>query len=395
MVMDLARVRLRNRLEHVLKHNPVVALIGPRQCGKTTLARAVAGQVPSVFFDLEHPADARRLENPMMALEPLQGLVVIDEAQLQISLAPVLRVLADRKPNPATFLLLGSASPDLVKGVSETLAGRVAFLDMAGFDLNEVGTDRWKRLWHRGGFPRSFLAEDDTASFTWRQDFIRTFLEMDLRQYGVQVAPAALRRLWNMLAHYHGQVGNSSEIGRSLGEAHSTVKRHIDILTGALVVRQLQPWHENIAKRQVKSPKLYIRDSGLMHALLNLETGADLESHPKLGASWEGFCIENILGWVGDRNAWFWGTHGQAELDLLVLHRGRRYGFEFKFSDAPGTTRSMHIAREDLKLERLFVVYPGIGGSYPLTDWAEVIAIKDLEKKIAETFGSAQTPQTL
>ncbi len=384
--MDLVRALLRNRVEQALKRNPIVALIGPRQCGKTTLAREIASKEPSVFFDLEHPTDARRLENPMTALESLQGLVVIDEAQRQPSLAPVLRVLADRKPNPATFLLLGSASPDLIKGASETLAGRIAFVEMAGFDMSEVGVDRWKRLWHRGGFPKSFLAEDEATSFAWRQDFIRTFLEMDLRQYGVQVAPTALRRLWNMLAHYHGQVGNASEIGRSLGEAYSTVKRHIDILNGALVVRQLQPWHENIAKRQIKSPKLYIRDSGLMHALLDLGTESALESHPKLGASWEGFCIENILSKVGDRNAWFWGTHAQAELDLLVMHQGHRIGFEFKYADAPGTTRSMHIAREDLKLEKLFVVYPGVGGSYPLTDWAEVVAIEDLEKRLVETF---------
>ncbi len=384
--MQILRTRLKKQLKQAFKSNPIVALMGPRQCGKTTLARDIAAEVPSVFFDLEHPADARRLENPMTALESLRGLVVIDEAQRQTNLAPVLRVLADRKASPATFLLLGSAAPELVRGVSETLAGRVAFMDMAGFDLEEAGVDQWKRLWQRGGFPRSFLAENDAASFTWRQDFIRTFLEMDLRQYGVQVAPPALRRLWNMLAHYHGQVGNTSEIGRSLGEAHTTVKRHIDILTGALVLRQLQPWHENIAKRQVKSPKLYIRDSGLMHALLNLGSGADLESHPKVGASWEGFCIETILSRVGERNAWFWGTHGQAELDLLVFHRGRRFGFEFKFADAPGTTRSMHIARADLKLEKLFVVYPGSGGSYPLTDWAEVIAIGDLESRVTEMF---------
>jgi predicted AAA+ superfamily ATPase len=311
---------------------------------------------------------------------------VIDEAQRQVNLAPVLRVLADRKPNLATFLLLGSASPELIKGVSETLAGRVAIVDMAGFNISEVGIDRWKSLWQRGGFPRSFLAEEGAASFSWRQDFIRTFLEMDLRQYGVQVAPVALRRLWNMLAHYHGQVGNASEIGRSLGEAYSTVKRHIDILSGALVVRQLQPWHENIAKRQVKSPKLYVRDSGLLHALLGLESWQELESHPKLGASWEGFCIETILSQIGERQAWFWGTHGQAELDLLVMHQGRRIGFEFKYADAPGTTRSMHIAHEDLHLEKLYVIYPGSGGSYLLNEWAEVIAIGDLLNRLTMIF---------
>lgn len=359
-----------------------MALTGPRQCGKTTLARVIAKRRQAVFFDLEHPTDARRLENPMTTLEGLRGLVVIDEAQLHPGLAPVLRVLADREANPATFLLLGSASPDLVKGTSESLAGRIAFVDMSGFDLAEVGADSWRGLWHRGGFPKSFLAKDEEGSFAWRQDFIKTFLERDLRNMGIQVPAATLRRLWNMLAHYHGQVGNAAEIGRSLGESNMTAKRHIDILTGALVVRQLQPWHENIGKRQVKTPKIYIRDTGLLHALLELPSSAAVEGHPKLGASWEGFCIENILGWMGERTAWFWSTHSQAELDLLVFHQGRRIGFEFKFSDAPGLTRSMHIAREDLKLDRVYVVYPGAGGSYPLSDWAEAVAIRDLEKTI-------------
>ena len=360
----------------------MVALIGPRQCGKTTLARVIAKRREATFFDLEHPTDARRLENPMTTLEDLRGLVVIDEAQLNPALAPVLRVLADRDPNPATFLLLGSASPDLVKGTSESLAGRIAFVEMSGFDLGEAGSESWRELWHRGGFPKSFLAKDLESSFAWRQDFIKTFLERDLRNMGVQVPAASLRRLWNMLAHYHGQVGNASEIGRSLGESNMTVKRHIDILTGALVVRQLQPWHENIGKRQVKSPKIYIRDSGILHALLELSSPAAVEGHPKLGASWEGFCIENILGWLGERTAWFWSTHSQAELDLLIFHSGRRIGFEFNFSDAPGLTRSMHIAREDLKLDKLIVVYPGVGGSYRLSEWVEVVAIQDLERAV-------------
>lgn len=318
----------------------------------------------------------------MTALEPLSGLVVIDEAQLHSGLAPVLRVLADREANSATFLLLGSASPDLVKGASESLAGRIAFVDMSGFDLAETGGGSWRGLWHRGGFPKSFLARDAATSFAWRQDFIKTFLERDLRNMGINVPAAGLRRLWNMLAHYHGQIGNAVEIGQSLGVSNMTVKRHIDILTGALVIRQLQPWQENLGKRQVKSPKCYIRDSGLLHALLELATESAVEGHPKLGASWEGFCIENILGWLGERNAWFWSTHSGAELDLLVFHQGRRLGFEFKFSDAPGLTRSMHTARQDLKLDRLFVVYPGAGGSYPLAEWAEVVAIQDLESAI-------------
>jgi predicted AAA+ superfamily ATPase len=385
-MQDLPRPRLAARVEEALRRSPIVALIGPRQCGKTTLARMLAAGTDATFLDLEHPADARRLENPFTTLEPLTGLVIIDEAQLHPGLAPVLRVLADRRPGPARFLLLGSASPDLVKGTAESLAGRVAFVDMGGFDLSEVGQERWRELWHRGGLPRSFLAEDDAASFAWRQDFIRTFLERDLRQYGIQVPAVALRRLWSMLAHYHGQVGNAAEIGRSLGESHTTVRRHIDLLTGALVVRQLQPWYENLGKRQVKSPKLYVRDSGLLHALLELGTGDAVAGHPKLGASWEGFCVEEVLRRTGERNAWFWGTHGQAELDLLVFHGGKRFGFEFKFADAPGLTRSMHVAREDLKLDRLFVVYPGSGGSFPLADWAEVVAIRSLDDRLAEVL---------
>jgi uncharacterized protein len=381
-MLGLPRSAKLAQVEQALERSPVVALTGPRQCGKTTLARVIAKRREAVFFDLEHPTDARRLENPMTTLQALKGLVVIDEAQMHPGLAPVLRVLADREDNPATFLLLGSASPDLVKGVSESLAGRIAFVDMSGFDLAETGAEAWRVLWNRGGFPRSFLAKDGDASFAWRRDFIRTFLERDLRNLGIQVPAPSLRRLWSMLAHYHGQVGNAAEIGRSLGESNMTVKRHIDILTGALVVRQLQPWHENLGKRQVKTPKIYIRDSGILHALLELHSEAAVDGHPKLGASWEGFCIENILGWLGERNAWFWSTHSQAELDLLVFHRGLRIGFEFKFSDAPGLTRSMHIARADLKLDRLLVIYPGAGGSYPLADWAEVVAIRDLEKAV-------------
>ncbi len=387
-MQGVPRSRILTLIEQALDRNPVVALTGPRQCGKTTLARVLAKRREAFFFDMEHPTDARRLENPMTALQDLSGLVVIDEAQLHPGLSPVLRVLVDRESNPAQFLLLGSASPDLVKGTSESLAGRIGFVDMSGFDLAEVGAGSWRGLWHRGGFPKSFLARDPDASFSWRTDFIRTFLERDLRNMGVQVPAASLRRLWNMLAHYHGQIGNASEIGRSLGESNMTVKRHIDILTAALVVRQLQPWHENLGKRQVKSPKLYIRDSGILHALLELDSVTAVEGHPKLGASWEGFCIENILTWMRERNAWFWSSHSHAELDLLVFHRGVRIGFEFKFSDAPGLTRSTHIAKEDLKLDRLLLVYPGAGGSYRLSDWAEAVAIKDLENSVKKIMAA-------
>lgn len=384
--MVLERPSLLARIEEALERSPVVALIGPRQCGKTTLARKLAASRPSHFFDLEHPVDARRLENPMTALEPLEGLIVIDEAQLHSGLAPVLRVLADRPGNRARYLLLGSASPDLIQSSSETLAGRIAFVDMGGFELRETGPGNWRALWCRGGFPKSYLAANDAESAAWRRDFIRTFLERDIRQYGVQVHAATLRRLWGMLAHYHGNVGNASEIGRSLGESHTTVKRHIDVLSGALMVRQLQPWHENIGKRQVKSPKVYIRDAGILHALLDLDSSAAVEGHPKAGASWEGFCIETILGRTGDRNAFFWGTQGNAELDLLIFHKGRRLGFEIKFADAPGMTKSMRIAHEDLKLDRLFVVRPGQGPIYALDDWAEVVPIAEIPGRLGEVL---------
>ena len=319
----------------------------------------------------------------MTALEPLRGWVVLDEAQLQPGLFPILRVLADRVSSPARFLLLGSASPDLVQGVSESLAGRVAHVPMTGFTLVEVGAAALRDLWGRGGLPRSFLAATDAESAQWRDDFVRTFLERDLRRFGVQVAPLALRRFWYMVAHCHGQIWNASEIGRSLGEAHTTVKRHLDILTGALVMRQLAPWFENLGKRQVKSPKIYLRDSGLLHSLLGIPSFAALEAHPKLGASWEGFALEEVLSVMGDREAYFWSTQSGSELDLLVFRRGKRYGFEFKYADAPSMTKSLQIARQDLNLTRAFVVVPG-PQSYPLNAWAEVLSIRDLHKRIRE-----------
>jgi len=296
-------------------------------------------------------------------------------------LFPILRVLADRRPLPARFLLLGSASPDLVRGISESLAGRVALVPMSGFDLTETGARALRSLWLRGGFPRSFLADSDEESHEWRADFIQTFLERDLRRFGVQVAPTALHRFWNMVAHDHGQIWNASEIGRSLGEAHTTVKRHLDILCGAFVMRQLPPWFENISKRQVKSPKVYLRDSGLLHDLLGLRSFAALEAHPKLGASWEGFALEAILRLTGDREAYFWHTQGGAELDLLVFLHGRRFGFELKYADAPAVTKSLQVARADLKLDRALIVHPG-KKTYPLNEWAEAIGIADLPARV-------------
>ncbi len=381
MAMLVERLELLDRIRKSLKRSPVVALIGPRQCGKTTLARNLAGTPAGGYFDLERPTDLARLDQPTTALERLRGLVVIDEVQRRPDLFPVLRVLADRARTPARFLVLGSASPELIRQGSETLAGRVAFVEMGGFELGEVGAGALERLWIRGGFPRSFLARSAADSASWREDFMRTFLERDLNAMGIGVPASALRRLWMMIAHYHGQIWNASEIGRSLGEAHTTVRRHLDLLTGALVVRQLPPWFENIGKRQIKSPKVYVRDSGLLHALLGVQSRSALEGHPKSGASWEGFVLEQAIAVAGERNAYFWGTQAGAELDLLLTIGGRRIGVEMKYADAPTLTRSMHVARADLQLDRLYVVYPG-QERYALEDWAEVVPVAALQEAL-------------
>jgi predicted AAA+ superfamily ATPase len=379
----LPRPGLLALIERRLRSNPAVLLLGPRQCGKTTLAREFAARHGAEFFDLEAPGDRSRLAQPATALARLRGPVVIDEAQLQPELFPVLRVLADRRPLPSRFLLLGSASPELVTGISESLAGRVALIAMGGFGVAEVGDRSLQELWWRGGFPRSFLARSNGESRAWREDFIQTFLERDLRRFGVQVPASALRRFWSMVAHYHGQIWNASEIGRSLGEAHTTVKRHLDILCGAFVLRQLPPWFENLGKRQVKSPKVFLRDSGLLHALLGIPSFAALEGHPKLGASWEGFALEEVLRVTGDREAYFWNTQGVAELDLLVFVHGQRYGFDFKYADAPSVTKSLRIAREDLKLQRAFVVHPG-SKSFPLDEWVEAVPVSRLRQRLLQ-----------
>jgi predicted AAA+ superfamily ATPase len=338
---------------------PICALLGPRQCGKTTLAKELANKREFSFFDLESPRDQTRLLNPEMALGSLRGLVVLDEIQCRPDLFPVLRVLADRAGCPARFLILGSASPELMARSSESLAGRVEFVDLHGFDLQEVGASRWERLWHQGGFPRSFLADSESDSVAWREGFIRTFLERDLPQSGIRVPAPAMRRFWVMLAHSHGQVWNASELGRSMGLSDKTVRSYLDTLTQTYMVRQLQPWFENLGKRQVKSPKIYLRDSGLVHSLLGVQTGLDLASHPKVGASWEGFALEQVLRLTGARDAYFWATQSGAELDLLLFQEGGRVGYEFKFSERPQITRSMRIAQEDLRLAKLWVICPG------------------------------------
>lgn len=378
----IERRALRERVRRSLRDSPVVALVGPRQCGKTTLAREIAGTRRGTYFDLEDPVSLQRLAEPKTALESLGGLIVIDEVQRRPNLFPLLRVLADAARPGRRFLILGSATPDLLRQGSETLAGRIAIVDMAGFDLGEVGAAALGRLWWRGGFPRSFLARSNAASVAWRQDFIRTFLERDMLQLGVRIPPPALRRLWTMIAHWHGQIWNASEIARSLGEAHVTVKRHLDALSGALMVRQLQPWFESLGKRQVKAPKVYVRDSGLLHALLDLPSPAALDAHPKVGASWEGYVVEDLIAIAGERNAYYWRTQAGAELDLLLLLRGRRIGVEVKYADAPSMTRSMHVSIESLKLDRLYVVYPGTQ-SYRLRPGVEVLPLPLARERLA------------
>jgi predicted AAA+ superfamily ATPase len=370
----LKRFQLLARLRAGLKRGPAAALLGPRQCGKTTLARQLAGESQSTYFDLENPVDLARLSQPMTALEPLRGLIIIDEVQRHPDLFPILRVLLDRKPIRARFLILGSASPELLRQSSETLAGRMAIVEMAGFTLEELNRPDPNRLWLRGGFPRSFLARTEAASSAWREDFIRTFLERDLAQLGVQVPSGTMRRFWTMTAHYSGGIWNSSEIGRSLGEAHTTVKRHLDVLSGALVVRVLEPWYANVGKRLVKSPKVYIRDSGLLHTLLGIGDRRQLDGHPVVGGSWEGFIIEQLLAQLPKAKAYYWRTQAGAELDLLMFLKGRRIGIEIKRADAPKMTPSMSSALEDLELHRLLVVYPG-SARYTLRPKVEVMPL--------------------
>jgi hypothetical protein len=370
----IRRAQYLDVVESALQHNPICALLGPRQCGKTTLARTIAKRRAAHYFDLETEVGRARLAHPDLTLGPLKGLVIIDEIQRQPELFTSLRPLADRPRTPARFLILGSASPELVRGASESLAGRLGFVDLGPFDLREVGNAKLNRLWLRGGFPRSFLARTDALSFAWRQDFIRTFLERDIPQLGVRIPADTLRRFWMMMAHYHAQLWNGAELARALGVSEHTVRGYVDLLTGTFLLRQLPPWFENLGKRQFKSPKVYVRDSGLLHALLALETRADLEGHPKFGASWEGFALEQILSVAGAEQAYFWGTHAGAELDLLLLRRGRRYGVEFKASSAPQMTKSLHIALNDLKLERAWVVYPGTE-AYALHERVQAVPI--------------------
>jgi uncharacterized protein len=374
-----------DRISRLLATHPVVALLGPRQSGKTTLARSylAAHGLPAAgspnYFDLEDPTALARLENPKLALESLSGLVVIDEVQRAPELFPLLRVLVDRDDSPARFLVLGSASRELIRQSSESLAGRIASLEVPPLDLVEVGAGETAALWLRGGFPRSFLAADEPASVEWRKQFIATFLERDIPALGLRVPPQQLRRFWMMLAHFHGQTWNASEISRSLQVSDTTVARYLDILAGTFMVRILRPWHENLAKRQVKRPKVFIRDSGLLHTLLGIGCRDDLLVHARLGASWEGFALEQVMTACGldPEAAYSWGVHQQCDLDLFALHRGQRVGFEIKYTEAPTVSRSMRAACEALKLDRLVVVVPG-RLTFPLAERIEAVGIERL-----------------
>ena len=372
--MMLPRLQLREAITEALERSRIVTLLGPRQCGKTTLARQFLAPDHPAYFDLENPASRARLEEPMTALSGLQGLVVIDEIQREPGLFQVLRVLADRDPLPARFLILGSASPEVTKGASESLAGRAERIAIGGFHLPEVGAPAQDSHWLRGGFPLSFLAASDKNSFLWRKNFIQAFMELDLPQFGLRLPPQTFFRFWSILAHYHGQVWNGAEPARTLGVGEMTIRRYLDLLEGTFLVRTLQPWHANIAKRQVKAPKLYFRDSGLLHHLLGIRTQAELETHPKAGASWEGYALEEILAAVEPDETYCWATHAGAELDLLLIKDGRRLGVEFKRVDAPRLTPSIKTALADLELDHLAIVYPG-SQSYGLSDRVSVLPL--------------------
>lgn len=335
-----------------------MALLGARQTGKTTLAREFVPIDSANYFDLEDPFVADLMANPMTALEGLKGLVVIDEAQRQPGIFPVLRVLADRADQPAQFLILGSASPELSRQVAESLAGRVEHIHMSGFSLEETGENALDHLWLRGGFPRSFLAADDADSYHWREEFIRTFLERDLAKLGFGMSPVTMGRFWSMIAHYNGQNWKSTEVASSLGVAPNTARSYMDALEQTFMIRQLQPWFMNVKKRLVKSPKLYFRDTGIFHALLGIERERDLLRHPKLGASWENFALEQVITLLRPREAYFYAVHGGVELDLFIPGKVR-LGIEFKRKDAPNVTKSMRQAIQDLDLDTLWIIYPG------------------------------------
>jgi predicted AAA+ superfamily ATPase len=376
MIMD--RPEAINRVLAALKRSRVVALVGPRQCGKTTLAQILSkGQKVVHYFDLEDTATIGILDEPMSTLRDLSGLVIIDEVQRRPELFPVLRVLSDRKPLPAKFLILGSASPGLLKQASESLAGRIEVVELSGFSLLEVGSPSLDQRWLHGGFPPSFTAGNSEDSYIWRRQFIQTFLERDLPIFGIRIPASTLLRFWTMLAHYHGQIWKASEPARSMGVNETTVRRYLDLLESFFMIRVLQPWHANLGKRQVKSPKIYFRDSGILHALLGMRTHMDLLSHPKCGASWEGMIVEEVLQRFGGDDFFFWATHNGAELDLVLHKRGRFYGVECKRTDSPRLTPSIRIGMEDLELDRVWIIYSG-EKRYHLAEGVDAIPASEL-----------------
>ncbi|MFO7810265.1 MAG: ATP-binding protein [Candidatus Delongbacteria bacterium] len=385
IVIMITRSKEIKIIRRLLRDFPVVGIIGARQVGKTTLAKQIVESLDeqSTFFDLENPEDQARLTDPMLALKDLKGLVILDEIQRKPDIFPVIRVLADKKSDKLKFLILGSASPELLKQSSETLAGRVYYHQLHGFSLEEVGDEDKKKLWIRGTFPRSFLASSQETSYTWRQSFIRTYLERDIPQLGIKLRAERLYRFWNMLAHYHGNTWNASEIGRSFGVADTTVRNYLDLMTATFVIRQLLPWHENIKKRQVKSPKVYISDSGLLHNLLNIRTHDDLMKHPKVGASWEGYIIEELIKKLGveRQDCYYWATYSGAELDLLIVHGSKRLGFEVKLTTSPKITASMKSAISTLHLSNLDIIYAG-EKSYRLSEKIRALSINDFSTKI-------------
>lgn len=358
------------QIKSSLRRSRITSILGPRQCGKTTLAKEIAKEFKSHFLDLESPTDRAKLQNPEMYLKNIRGLIIIDEIQLKPELFPVLRVLSDQSPENGRFLILGSTSPILIKNASESLAGRIEFVDLQGFDIKETGEIKLNRLWTRGGFPLSFLANSDKDSIAWREGFVRTFLQRDIPQLGKNIPHTTLRRFWTMLAHSHGQVLNSSQLGKSMGMNDKTIRSYIDILSATYMIRPLQPWFSNLKKRQVKSPKIYLTDTGILHHLLGITNLDTLMGHPKLGLSWESFAMEQIIRNTPGLEPYFWSTYSGAELDLLLLRRGKRIGVEFKFTETPKSTKSMHIAINDLQLEKLYVIYPG-SEQYPLHDLIE------------------------
>lgn len=364
-------------IQVALDRSRVVALIGPRQSGKTTLARQFVVPDSPNYFDLEDLTSLGRLQEPMTALRELRGVVVIDEIQRRPDLFPLLRVLADRDPLPARFLILGSASPDLIRASTESLAGRIETIQVNGFSLSEVGGDAQAVHWLRGGFPLSFLASSEVDSLAWRKNFVQMLLERDFPQWGIRVPAATLLRFWTMLAHYHGQTWNNAEPARALGVSEPTIRNYLDILEGVFMVRVLQPWYANVSKRQVKAPKVYFRDTGLLHYLLGIRSELDLQTHPKSGASWEGYAIEEVLKAATPDEAYFWGTHSGAELDLLLIKDGCRIGVECKRMDAPRLTPSMRAVMTDLELDQLLVIYPGVQ-PYALTENIRVAPLKNL-----------------